>query len=85
LSPISSVGLFVGLSIQKVYCGKTADCIWMPFGVVSVIGRGMGVLDGVADRRRGRGSFGSEFGVSHCNEWGRRRDLPKLLWKDLLL
>jgi len=24
-----------------------ADWIWMPFGVVSVVGRGMGVLDGV--------------------------------------
>ena len=30
-----------------------ADWIWVPFGVVS----GMGVLDGVEDRRRGRGSF----------------------------
>jgi len=30
-----------------VYCGKTADWIHMPFGVVSGVGRGMGVLDGV--------------------------------------
>jgi len=29
-----------------VYCGKTADWIRMPFGVVSGVGRGMGV-DGV--------------------------------------
>jgi len=28
-------------------CRKTADWIWIPFGVVSGIGRGMGVLDGV--------------------------------------
>ena len=28
-------------------CGKTADWIRMRFGVVSAVGRGMGVLDGV--------------------------------------
>ena len=39
--------LSVGLSVRKVYCGKTADWIWMPFGVVSGVGRRMGVLDGV--------------------------------------
>jgi len=27
----------------------------MPFGVVSAVRRGMGVLDGVGDRRRGEG------------------------------
>jgi len=38
-----------------VYCGKTADWIRMPFGVVSGVDRGMGVLkDGPrASRRRG--------------------------------
>jgi len=35
------------LSIRKVYYGKTADWIWMPFRVVSGVGRLMGVLDGV--------------------------------------
>ena len=39
----------------------------MPFGVVNGIGREMGVLDGCCDRRRGRGSFGGEFGASHCD------------------
>jgi len=37
----------VCLSVCRVYCGKTADWIWMPFGVVSSVGQGMGVLDGV--------------------------------------
>jgi len=32
-------------SVQKVYCGNMADWIWMPFGVVSGVGRGMSVLD----------------------------------------
>ena len=45
-----SVGLCVSVcvSVRKVYCGKTADWIRMPFGVVSGIIRGVGVLDGVA-------------------------------------
>ena len=40
-------GHSVGLSVQSVSCGKTADRIWMPFGVVSGVDRGMGVLDEV--------------------------------------
>jgi len=38
----------------------------MPFGMVSGIGRGMGVLDGWLSSK-GRGSFGLEFGASQCN------------------
>jgi len=62
LSPIPSVGRSVGLCVWKVYCGKTADWIRMPFGMVSGFGRGMGVLDGGGNRRRTRDSFGDEFG-----------------------
>ena len=39
--------LSVGLSVRRVYCGKMADWIWKPFGVVNGIDREMGVLDGV--------------------------------------
>jgi len=39
--------LSVGLPVRKVYCGKTAEWIRMPFAVVSGVGRGMCVLDGV--------------------------------------
>ena len=48
LLPSPSVGLCVcvGLSVRKVYCGKMAEWICMPFGVVSQVSRGMGVLDG---------------------------------------
>ena len=42
----------------------------MPFGMVSGVGRGMGVLDGGGDRRRERDSFGGEVEASHCNQWG---------------
>jgi len=52
------VGLCVCLSVRKVYCGKTAERIRKPFEVVSWVGRGMGVLDGGDDHRRGKGSFG---------------------------
>ena len=42
-----SVRRLVGLFVRKVYCGKMADWIQMPIGVVSGVGRGMSVLDGV--------------------------------------
>jgi len=38
-----SVCVSVCLSVHKVYCGKTADWIQMPFGVVSGVDRGMRV------------------------------------------
>jgi len=57
----------VCLSVRKVYYGKTVDSIRMPFRVVSA--RGMGVLDEGVDRRKGRGSFGTEFGASLSNQW----------------
>jgi len=50
----------VCLSLQKVYCGKTADLIWIPFGVVSGVGPGMGVLDG-GRAPRGKGGFFGNF------------------------
>jgi len=53
-----------------MYYGKTADWIWMPFGMVSGVSRMMGVLDAGGDRRGRRGSFGGEFGALHCNQWG---------------
>jgi len=36
-----------GLCVRKVYCGNMADWIRMPFGMVSGVGRGIVVLDGV--------------------------------------
>jgi len=35
-----------------MYCGKTAEWIRMLLGMVSRVGRGMGVLDGGRDRQR---------------------------------
>jgi len=42
----------VCVCVCKVYCGKMADWIRMPFGVVRGVGRRMGVLDFGGDRRR---------------------------------
>jgi len=67
-----SVCQSVCLLVRKVYCGKTADWIRMPFGMVSGVGRGMGVLDRGGYHRKARGSFGGEFGASDCNQWGLR-------------
>ena len=43
--------------VRKVYCGKMADWIRMPFRVMSGVRLGMGVLDGGGNCRRGRGSL----------------------------
>ena len=62
-SVIRSVSVSVGRSVSKVYCGKMADWIQMPCGVVSGVSRGMDVLDGGGYRQRGRGSFGVKLGI----------------------
>jgi len=59
----------VCVSVRWVNCGKIAYWIWMLFGVVSWVGRRMGVLDGGGDCPRGRDNFRGEFGASHCNQW----------------
>jgi len=41
-----------------VSSGDTGDWIRMPFGVMSGVGLGMGVLDFGGDRRRRRGRLG---------------------------
>jgi len=46
----------VGLSVQTVYSGKTADWIQMPFGMVSGVGQEIGVSDGVVIIK-GEGQF----------------------------
>ena len=51
----------VGRSVRRVYCGKMADWIWMPFEVMSGIGRWMGVLDG-AQIVEGRAVLGVNSG-----------------------
>ena len=52
----------VCLSVRKVHCGKMADWIRMPFGAVSGVGWGMGVLDEGGDRRREWAVLGVNLG-----------------------
>ena len=56
----------------------------MSFGVMSEVGRGMGVLDGCGDRQ-GEGGVLGEFVASRCNQWGWLCTPPKLLWEGLVL
>jgi len=51
----------VGWSVRKVYCGKTADLIRMPFGVVSGVGRRTGVLDGLGRPIVTNGAFATRL------------------------
>jgi len=54
-----------------VYCGKTADGIQVPFGIVSGVGRGMGVLDEGCNGRRIWAVLGVNLGrIIVCNQWG---------------
>jgi len=60
---------------------------------VNGVGRGMAVWNGGCDRRRGRDSFGVNFGRPIVTDGDfvayivvrERRALPKLVWEDLLL
>ena len=55
------------------------------FGVVSVVGRGMGVLDAGGDRRREGAVFGGgKFGASHCNNGNGDAIFPDYFGEDLL-
>ena len=58
----------VRLSIQRVYYGKTAEGIRMPFELLSVVGQGMGVLHGVLIVEGERSVLEGEFGSCHCNQ-----------------
>ena len=53
----------VGLSVCPVHCGKTADQIRMPFGIVGRTGQGMRQVVGFGDRFTGRGTFGANLGA----------------------
>ena len=42
----------------------------MLFGIMGRRGTGMRQLAGFGGPSTGRGTFGDEFGVHHCNQWG---------------
>ena len=57
-------------SVCPVHFGKMADWIRMPFGIIGQMGPGMRQVAGFGDQSMGRGTFGGEFGVRHCNQQG---------------
>jgi len=66
-----SVGLSVCLSVGlEAELWKNGYWIWIPLGVVSGVGRGMGGLDGNGDRRKEKGNFGGKYGASHYKTMG---------------
>ena len=56
----------VGLSVCPAHCGKMADRIRIPFGIVDRTGPGMRQVVGFGDRSTGRGTFGGEYVVRRC-------------------
>jgi len=50
------------VSVCPVHCGKTADRIWMLFGIVDQMGPGMRKVVGFWDRSMGGGNFGANMG-----------------------
>jgi len=69
----------VGRSVCPVHCGKTADRIWMPFGIIGQTGSGMRQVVGIGSWE---GVFlGANLGTLQrtCATALRRGPLPKLL------
>ena len=93
--PSTSVRLRLSFCLQSVcplHCGKTADRIRMPFGILGRTGPGMRQVVGFGDRSTGRGTFGANLRravvfngnlLRTCATVPRRGPLPKLLWADL--
>jgi len=50
------------MCVLSQYCGKTAEWIQMPFGMVSGVGLGIGVLDFGGDHRREGAVLGVNLG-----------------------
>jgi len=78
----ADLGMSLSLGVVSRVSHKMADWISMPFGVVSRVGQGMGVLDGWRSSK-GRGSFQGKYWASHCSQWdclrkGGQRDSSQI-------
>ena len=69
LSVGASVGPSVRASVCPVHCGKTADRIRMPFGVICRTGPGMRQVVGFGDRSTEMGTFGVNLGRAILTNW----------------
>jgi len=75
-----SVGACVHASVCPVHCGKTADRIRMPFGIIGRTDPGMRQVVGFGDLSTGRGTFGGAFGARHCNQWDSTTSMCDTAW-----
>ena len=57
-----SIGASVGPSVCPVHCGKTADRIRIPFGIIGRTGPGIRQVMGFGDRSTRKGTFGAILG-----------------------
>jgi len=57
-------------SVCPVHCGKTANRIPTPYGIIGRTSPGMRQVVRFGDRSMGKGTFGGDFGALHCNQWG---------------
>ena len=62
---------YVHASVCPVHCGKMADRIRMPLGIIGRTGPGMRQVVGFGDRSMRRGTFGANLGRSIVTQWGR--------------
>ena len=85
--------VYVRVSVCPVHCGKTANRIRMPFGIVGRTGPEMRQVVGFGDRSTGRVLSGAHLGRAivnigtlrrTCSTAPRRGPLPNLLWANLL-
>jgi len=57
------------------YCGKMAEWIRMPLGMVVGVGPGIGVLNFSGDHRREEAVLGGgRFGTFQCDQWDYLRE-----------
>ena len=63
--PANDLLVCLWVCICPVDCEKTAERIWMRFGVVGSMGPGMRQVVGFGDRSTERGNLGGEYGVAN--------------------
>ena len=68
-SNIPSNYLLDCVSVGPLHRDKTADQIWIRFGMVGRMGPGMRQAVGIGDRSTGGSNPGSNCGAPHCNQW----------------
>ena len=67
--PVDDLSVRIYASVCPMHCGKTADRIRMPFGIVGQTGPDMRQVVRFGDRSTERVLLGRIWGAPHCNQW----------------